>query len=59
MGRAVSDGRWEIFERFKEDFEEPDELPKDKYLIVSTDKNMEETLSQTFREIVKKSYCLT
>jgi hypothetical protein len=44
----------EIFERFKEGFEEPDELPGDRHLIVSTDKTLEETLTQVLTGIISK-----
>jgi aminoglycoside phosphotransferase family enzyme/predicted kinase len=54
-GKTVSDGRLEIFERFKEEFEEPIELPGDRYLIVSTDKSLEETLTNTLTGIVTKA----
>lgn len=52
-GKAVSDGRWEIFERFKKDFQEPDELPKGKYLVVPTDKNIGDTLIQVLIRVAK------
>ncbi|MDA2921552.1 aminoglycoside phosphotransferase, partial [Desulfobacterota bacterium AH_259_B03_O07] len=54
IGKAFSDGRLEIFEKFKEGFEQPIEVPRDKYLLVNTDKTMEETLTQTLIEIIKK-----
>ncbi|MFQ5788373.1 MAG: AAA family ATPase, partial [Thermodesulfobacteriota bacterium] len=54
VGKAISDGRWEIFDKFKEGFEQPVELARDKYLLVNTDKTMEETLTQTLIGIVKK-----
>jgi len=54
IGKAVSDGRLEIFEKFKEGFEQPIEVPRDKYLLVNTDKTMEETLTQTLIGIIKK-----
>ncbi len=54
-GEAISDGRWEIFERFKEGFEETNELPKDKHLVVSTDEAWEDTLAQTLSGIIGKN----
>lgn len=54
-GRAISDGRWEIFKRFKEEFEKVCELPRDKYLVVDTNKTLEETLTQTLRKIITKN----
>jgi uncharacterized protein len=51
-GEAISDGRWEIFERFKEGFEEPNELPRGRRLVVSADKTLEETLTQALRGII-------
>ncbi len=53
-GKSVSDARWEIFERFREGFEEPDELPRDRHIVVRTDKNPEDTLAQTLIEIINK-----
>ncbi|MCI0454254.1 MAG: AAA family ATPase [Candidatus Dadabacteria bacterium] len=53
-GKSVSDARWEIFERFREGFEEPDELPRERHIVVSTDKPPEETLAQTLIEIINK-----
>ncbi len=53
-GESISDGRWDIFEKFKEGFEEPNELPQDKHLVVSTNKTLEEVLIQTLREIIIK-----
>jgi hypothetical protein len=53
-GKSISDARWEIFERFKEGFEEPDELPKDKHITVRTDKTPEDTLTQTLIGIINK-----
>jgi len=53
-GKYISDGRWEIFERFKDEFEETNELPRDKHLIVSTDKAREDTLTQTLSGIISK-----
>jgi len=50
--KSISDARWEIFEKFKEGFEETNELPGDKHIIVRTDKTPEETLIQTMREII-------
>lgn len=51
-GKALSDGRLEIFERFKEGFEEPDELPGDRHLIVSTDKSLDEALTNALTGII-------
>jgi len=50
--RSISNGRWEIFEKFKEGFEEPNELPREMHIVVRTDKTPEETLIQTMREII-------
>jgi aminoglycoside phosphotransferase family enzyme/predicted kinase len=52
--QVISDGRLEIFERFKEGFEEPDEVPKGKHLVISTNKTLEETLIQTLKGIISK-----
>ncbi len=53
-GGSISDGRWEIFKRFRDEFEEPNELPKDKYLVVTTDKTIEETLTQILSRIIER-----
>jgi aminoglycoside phosphotransferase family enzyme/predicted kinase len=53
-GKSVSDARWEIFERFKEDFEEPSEVPRDKIIIVRTDGTPEDTLKQAMIGIINK-----
>jgi uncharacterized protein len=53
-GESISDGRLEIFERFKESFEEANELPRDKHLVVNTDGTLEETLTQTLKGIISK-----
>jgi uncharacterized protein len=53
-GGAISDGRLGIFERFKEAFEEPSELPRDRHLVVRADKTLQETLTQALRGIISK-----
>jgi len=52
-GKSVSDGRWEIFKRFRDEFEEPSELPKDKHLVVTTDETLEETLTQALSGVIE------
>lgn len=44
--RAVSDGRWEIYLRQKQDFEPPDELAADQLLTVNTEPEVNELLKQ-------------
>ena len=51
---SISDARREIFENFKEGFEEPDELPRGEYFVINTDKSVEQTLIQIFTEIIGK-----
>lgn len=53
--KSVSDGRWGIFERFKDEFGETNELPRDKHLIVGTDKTREDALTQTLSGIISKN----
>ncbi|HSE84542.1 MAG TPA: AAA family ATPase [Thermodesulfobacteriota bacterium] len=55
-GTSISDGRWEIFERFKEGFEEPDELPNSRHIVVNTDQPLEDILVHTFTEIIRKGF---
>ncbi|HEX3036257.1 MAG TPA: AAA family ATPase [Thermodesulfobacteriota bacterium] len=53
-GTSISDGRWEIFEKFKEGFEEPDELPNSRHIVVNTDQPLEYIPTYTFMEIIRK-----
>ncbi|SRR5579884_603221 len=55
VGGSVSDGRLEIFERFKDEFEGADEIPRDKHLTVSTDGTPEDVLTQTLTGIIGKN----
>jgi predicted kinase len=55
VGESVSDGRWEIFERFKDEFEGADEIPRDKHLTVYTDGTPEDVLTQTLTGIIGKN----
>jgi hypothetical protein len=49
--------RLEIFERFKEEFEETNEIPKEKHLVVSTDRTRKEALSETLHKIIGLQLC--
>ena len=53
-GESISDARLEMFGRFKEGFEEPEELPRGGYFVINTDKSVEQTLAQIFTEIIRK-----
>lgn len=54
IGESISDARLGIFENFKQGFEEPDELPKDRHLVVSTDKKPELVLRETLMGLIRK-----
>jgi aminoglycoside phosphotransferase family enzyme/predicted kinase len=47
IGESISDARLELFESFKKGFEEPCELPGNRYLSVSTEKAPEVVLTET------------
>jgi aminoglycoside phosphotransferase family enzyme/predicted kinase len=55
-GSAVSDGRVEIFERFKEEFEIPSELSSRVLISVDTEGNLEDALTHTLCEVVSKRF---
>jgi hypothetical protein len=50
--KSVSDARWEIFERFKEGFESPEEIPLERYIVADTEKNTEETLIGVLMDMI-------
>jgi aminoglycoside phosphotransferase family enzyme/predicted kinase len=51
---SISDARLDIFENFKQRFEQPSEVPKNRYLSVSTDKAPELVLTETLTRLVEK-----
>ena len=53
-GESISDARLGIFENFKKGFEKPDELQKDRHLVVSTDKAPELVLRETLTGLIRK-----
>jgi len=50
-GESVSDGRWEIFQRHKESFENIDEFSPDEYVIVKTDSKLKYELDKIMERI--------
>jgi hypothetical protein len=50
---SISDGRWEIFERQKRDFDEITEIPPKNYLVVDTSRPVEELLSSVMERMSK------
>jgi uncharacterized protein len=54
IGESISDARLELFESFKKGFEEPRELPRNRYLSVRTDKAPELVLSETLVGLIGK-----
>jgi len=52
---SLSDGRVEILDQFKEDFEEPKELTKN-YFIIETHDLPDETLLKTFKNLAKLKF---
>lgn len=54
-GESISDARLDIFEKFKERFQQPFELPKNRYLSVSTDKAPHRVLSETLVGLIEKN----
>jgi aminoglycoside phosphotransferase family enzyme/predicted kinase len=55
IGESISDARLELFESFKKGFEEPRELPRKRYLSVSTDKAPELVLGETLEGLIGKN----
>jgi aminoglycoside phosphotransferase family enzyme/predicted kinase len=53
VGESISDARLGIFENFKRGFEDLDELPKDRHLVVSTDKKPELVLRETLMGLIE------
>jgi len=54
IGKSISDARLDIFENFKQGFEKPGELPRDRHLVVSTDKTPVLVLSETLMGLIRK-----
>jgi len=54
VGESISDARLDIFENFKQRFEQPSEVPKNRYLSVSTDKAPELVLTETLVGLIRK-----
>ncbi len=54
VGESISDARLNIFEKFKERFQQPSEVPKNRYLSVSTDKAPELVLIETLLGLIEK-----
>ncbi|MBI4229163.1 MAG: AAA family ATPase [Deltaproteobacteria bacterium] len=52
-GKAISDARLEIFKSFKEHFEQPDEIPKDRHIVVNTARIPEEVLTESLKGIIR------
>ncbi|NIP31106.1 MAG: AAA family ATPase [Candidatus Dadabacteria bacterium] len=50
--KTISDARWEIFEDFKKQYEKPEDLNKNIYLKINTNKNKEETVDKTFKKLI-------
>lgn len=47
----ISDGRWEIYKAQKADFEEVDEMPESKHLVLDTDKDMEGSVNKVLKKL--------
>jgi predicted kinase len=54
IGKSISDARLDIFENFKQGFEKPGELPRDRHLVVSADKTPVQVLSETLMGLIRK-----
>ena len=50
--KSVSDARWDIFEDFKMQYEEPKEINKNMYLKINTNKNKKETIDKIFSKLI-------
>ncbi|MBI4298135.1 MAG: AAA family ATPase [Chloroflexi bacterium] len=51
LGNAASDGRWELFARQKEQFEEVTEVPRAHHIILDTSRPMEEIAATLLKEL--------
>ena len=55
-GRSVSDARLDIYAKFKEGYDEPNEIPSKKHLRINTNKEPAEILGITLKRIINLRY---